>query len=422
MKASRVDMPDSLRMVPSTIIFIYMFLKILKITGKVLGMLILIFAFAIVVTSVSLVYDYPDPQPFSGPDIFNPYAELDSTPDWKRANFHTHTRVSGPLNECEYDAAYTDSVYRRLDYDIVTFSNHNELTEHPYDPALQVNVYEHGYNLFKYHKLVFNPRSVDYFDNLLPLFTFQKQYQLDRLSEGSDFIQLNHPFRTNFFSEPQLRQLEGFRIMELDSGVSTENEYWDWSLSSGHYSFGLANDDLHYPDRSYRIGVRCNFLETPSARYSDLKDVLLSGCYYSMRVPDYGDGDWTVKLARQDSIPKILTIGINPADSVFVSFTTPADSIKFIGQDATLLTMASDTASAAYKMQPTDPYTRIIAYFPAGEVIYSNPFARYDASKAETPYREPSHTVNIAWTILFNLILLLLAAGLVYLAILLIRS
>ena len=48
--------------------------------------------------------------------------------------------------------------------------------------------------------------------------------------------------------------------MELDSGKSTENEYWDWALSAGHYSFGLANDDLHYPDKSSRIAVRCNFL------------------------------------------------------------------------------------------------------------------------------------------------------------------
>ena len=47
-----------------------------------------------------------------------------------------------------------------------------------------------------------------------------------------------------------MQKLGGYRIMELDSGKSTENEYWDWALSAGHYSFGLANDDLHYPDKS----------------------------------------------------------------------------------------------------------------------------------------------------------------------------
>jgi hypothetical protein len=52
--------------------------------------------------------------------------------------------------------------------------------------------------------------------------------------------------------------------MELDTHVSTENEYWDWALSAGHYSFGVANDDsppgppldhrhpLHFPVHPFR--------------------------------------------------------------------------------------------------------------------------------------------------------------------------
>ena len=57
------------------------------------------------------------------------------------------------------------------------------------------------------------------------------------------------------------------------------------------------------------------------------------------------------------------------------------------------------------------PYARITAYFPDGEVIYTNPFARYDASVAQTPYMAPAHTVNIPLTILFNFTLLVLCAG-----------
>ena len=30
-----------------------------------------------------------------------------------------------------------------------------------------------------------------------------------------------------------MQKLGGYRIMELDSGKSTENEYWDWALSAG---------------------------------------------------------------------------------------------------------------------------------------------------------------------------------------------
>lgn len=383
---------------------------------KLIGVVFFIALFAIVATSVSPVYNFSEARPFSGPDIFNPYASLkglDSIP-WKRANFHTHTRVKGIFNECEYWPDQTDSAYRKFGYDIVTFSNHNELTVHPYDTALQVNVYEHGINLFKYHKLVFGCESVNRFDNLLPLFVFQKQLQLDLLGKESDFIQMNHPLRTGGTSEFQMRRLEGYRLMELDSGKSKENEYWDWALSAGRYSFGLANDDLHYPDRSGKMAVRCNFLYCPSARYEDIKKTLLSGGYYAMRVPDYGRGDWEVKYARNRNLPSVKEIGLDSA-TVFISLSQKADSIKFIGQNHTTLALAKDAMKAGYDMKPDDPYVRITAYFPDGEVIYSNPFARYDASVSDSPYREPSNTVNIPLTVLFNLAVLALCAGVIVL-------
>lgn len=383
---------------------------------KFLGIVFFIALFAIVATSVSPVYNFSEARPFSGPDIFNPYASLegvDSIP-WKRANFHTHTRVKGIFNECEYWPDQTDSAYRKFGYDIVTFSNHNELTVHPYDTALQVNVYEHGINIFKYHKLVFGCESVNRFDNLLPLFVFQKQFQLDLLAKESDFIQMNHPLRTGGTSEYQMRRLEGYRLMELDSGKSKENEYWDWALSAGRYSFGLANDDLHYPDRSGKMAVRCNFLYCPSARYDDIKKTLLSGGYYAMRVPDYGHGDWEVKYAKNRNLPSVNKIGLD-STTVFISLSQKADSIKFIGQNHTTLALAKDAYEAEYDMKQEDSYVRITAYFPEGEVIYSNPFARYDASVSDSPYREPSNTVNIPLTVLFNLVVLALCAGVIVL-------
>lgn len=90
-----------------------------------------------------------------------------------------------------------------------------------------------------------------------------------------------------------------------------------------------------------------------------------------------------------------------------------ADSIKVTGQDHTTLSLARNSSEASYTMTGDDPYARITAYFPDGEVIYTNPFARYDASEMETPYTVPSHTVNIPLTILFNFMLLVLCAGVI---------
>ena len=143
--------------------------KVLRALLKALTAIILVAFMAVTVTSVSPIYDFEEPEPFSGPDIFNPYRNLDTAHCWKKANFHVHTRVKGIFNECEYWPAEVYEFLDKLGYDIVTFSNHNELTTHPFDSTLQVNVYEHGYNLFKYHKLVFGSKDVNRFDNLLPL-------------------------------------------------------------------------------------------------------------------------------------------------------------------------------------------------------------------------------------------------------------
>jgi len=386
--------------------------KVIHIVYLALASLVLLLVLAVLGTSVSPVYSFREPQPFSGPDIFNPYSALDTAIGWKRANFHTHTRVKGPFppNECELWPMETYEAYRKLGYDIVTFSNHNELTVHPFDPALQVNVYEQGYSPFKFHKLVFGSEEVHHFDPLLPLLPSQRQFELDRLGRDSDFIQINHPYRTVGTSENLFQELSGYEIMELDTSISTENEYWDWALSAGHYSFGLANDDLHHATNPSLIGIRCNFVNTPSGRYEDLKKTLLGGCYYAMRVPDYGAGDWEVKYEKNRQLPSIRDIGLD-GNTVYMTLSGKADSIRVTGQNHAVLALEEHTDRIRYIFRPEDSYARLTAFFPGGEVIYTNPFARYDASAQDNPFNNAPQQVDWVLTVLFNLLLLALIAG-----------
>ena len=388
----------------------------LRVLWKTVAALLLVGTMVLLSTSVSPIYDFRAPAPFAGPDIFNPYSALDTAVGWKRANFHTHTRVKGPFppNECEAWPQETWEAYESLGYDIVTFSNHNELTEHPFDPSLQVNVYEQGYSPFKFHKLVFGSREVIHFDPLLPLLTSQMQFELDYLGKGSDFIQINHPYRTVGLDRKDMEALSGYELMELDTSVSTENEYWDWALSAGHYSFGLANDDLHHARNAGLIGIRCNFLCTPSGTYEDLKKTLLGGCFYAMRVPDYGHGDWAEKRERNHRLPFIRDIGLQ-GDTVYMNLSVPADSIRVTGQDHATLALEEGTAGITYVLGPEEPYARLTAFFPEGEVIYTNPFARFDASAQESPFNNAHQALDRPLTVLWNLLVLLLFAGAVYL-------
>jgi hypothetical protein len=239
------------------------------------------------------------------------------------------------------------------------------------------------------------------------------QFELDYLGKGSDFIQINHPYRTIGLTKVDMEKLSGYEIMELDTHVSTQNEYWDEALSAGHYSFGLANDDLHHARDPHRIAIRCNFLCTPSACYEDLKHTLLTGCYYAMRVPDYGNGDWDVKREKNHQLPAIRQIGVK-GDTIRMTLSEKADSIRINGQDHATLLLAQNTDCISYVLQADEPYARLTAYFPGGEVIYTNPFARYDASKADTPFNNEHQPLNRVLTVLWNLLLLAFMAGTVY--------
>ena len=381
--------------------------KIIFFVVKSLYALFLIVLMILVATSGSLIYDFSEPQPFAGPDIYNPYHDIDTAHCWKKSNLHTHTRVDGILNECKYWPGYVYKVYERLGYDIVAFSNHTELTTHPFDSALQINVYEHGYNLFKFHKLVFGSSDVNHFDHLLPLLPSQMQMQFDMLGRDSDIIQFNHPLHTLSATRWAMTRLGGYDIMEIDCEQSTECEYWDWALSAGHYSYGLAGDDLHNPDDTHRVAKRCSFICSPSAAYADVRKALLGGCYYSMRVPDYGHGDWDIKTARNHDMPHVKDIGVH-GDTVFISLSHIADSIKVFGQEHATLALATDSDFAVYVMKDKDSYARFTVYFPTGEVLFSNPFARYDSALAPTPVRCGMHSVNIVLTALYNAALLAL--------------
>lgn len=386
-------------------------MKVIRWTCKCIVSLILVIILAVVATSVSVVYDFAEPKPFSGEDIFNPYTNFDKNIGWSRANFHTHTRVEGLLNECEYSPEQTIEAYEPYGYEVITLSNHNKITPHP---TADTRVYEHGYNLAKFHKLVFGAEKVWGFDNLLPIFPFQKQMQLDRLAAQSDIVVLNHPLRTHTMTDSQLSKIGGYDIIELDSGKSTENEYWDAALSAGRYSFGVANDDLHHPERSHAIAVRSNMLCTPSSEYSDICRTLLSGCFYAMRTPDYGGGKWDVKAEKNRSIPYVNNIGVTDCGEIFVTLSNVADSIKVTGQNHTTLAVIENADSLGYAMLPADSYGRFTAYFSDGEVIYTNPFARYDAEVSASPFNT-AHSVNIALTILYNAVVVAFAALLAFL-------
>lgn len=398
--------------------------KIIKRIGMVaLKSLLVVILVAIsiaIATSFSPIYNFAEPRPFCGPDIYNPYRDIDTAHCWKRANIHTHTRVEGILNECEFSADSVYHIYKSFDYDIIGFTNHNELTKHPIDKELQMDIYEHGYNALNYHIMTYGAKRVWLYDALMPLFASQKQFMLDKLSDDADLVQINHPQRIRLFNYADLEKISGYRLMELTAAEEEiENKQWDIALSAGRYSHGIMNDDLHYPDRPEKIAIRCSFICTPTERYEHVKEALIEGCFYSMSVPNYGDGDWGVKYALNRELPKVKDIGLRDS-TIYIELSTAADSIKIVGSNHRTLHTAYSATSAEYTMQSSDSYARIMAFYNDGAVIYSNAFARYDSAMEESPYRGDMYSINTTLTIIFNIavaLCLALVLALIYIII-----
>lgn len=364
---------------------------------------------AILVTSFSRCYDFAPAEPFSGDDIFNPYADFDPDMEWKRTSLHTHTKVEGPLNECDHTTLEAWQRYQEFGYDIVGISNHNEITPHPVAEQ-DIRIYEHGYNLRNFHKLVIGTEQVNHFDALYPISTSQAQWQLDMLSKECEVLQLNHPSRSSLLDSAVLTRIAGYDIMEL-SGFNSflENKHWDWALSAGRYSFALLNDDLHYLNRSSRFAVRCSMLGAKECSKQEIIATLRSGCFYSMRVPDYGGGDWSFKCQKNRELPEIENIGI-VGDTIYMKLSAPAEQIRVIGQDHTLLWRQVASDSVAYRMKERDSYARFVASYPDSLIIMTNPFARYDSRVMSSPANRELYTPNKLTTAIYNIAIALLIA------------
>ncbi|MBQ8493734.1 MAG: hypothetical protein IJ464_05585 [Alistipes sp.] len=378
-----------------------MVVKILRVVYGVVATFVLLLVLLFLFTSISPIYDFAEPQPFRGPDIYNPYAMLRDDVPWRRVNLHTHTRVDGIFNECRYSPEEVMRRYDAFGYDYVGISNHNEITPHPKGQG--TTIYEHGYNLRNFHKLVIGSDHVNHFDALMPFMTSQLQWQLDMLSEEGVLLQLNHPIRTPMLNRARLEYLGGYDIMELTGALAhLENEYWDWALSAGHYSYGMLGDDLHDPDKPIKIASRCCYMSMATTSDEDVRRTLRSGCFYSMRIPNYGSGDWAVKYERNRRLPAISDIGLRDS-TIYMTLTAVADSIVVYGRGHATLARAMDVDSLAYNIGSEDSYARFVAYLPDRVVIMSNPFARYDASVATLPGEHRSWNINIILTLLYNL-------------------
>lgn len=280
------------------------------------------------------VYHFPPAAPFTGSQLWNPYASRAGS--WQRANLHAHGQAWGGLTNGEQPDADVATRYRSLGYSVAGVSNYMSIAaDHGIDT---IPLYEHGVNLSKSHQLAVGAHSVDWFDFPLWQTRSNQQYVINRVHAKADLVALNHPSSRNAYDLTAMRSLTGYNLVEVANGPFTAEDVWDAALSSGHPVWAVANDDTHDLNDARRVGVGWNQIDAPSNATKDIVAALAAGRFYAVLRTGSLEGSGITTLQSLTVADGTMTVNLSGVPS----------TITFIGTDGAVRQVAHDTLTAAY--------------------------------------------------------------------------
>ena len=326
------------------------------------------------------VYRFPQPAPFSGTRLFNPYDH--SSGRWQRANLHAHGRAWLGLTSGRQSNDEVVERYKSLGYSVAGVSNYHQIAAH--DGVTTIPAYEHGYNIGKHHQLAIGARKVDFVDFPIWQSRSHLQFIINRVAATSDLVAIVHPESRNAYDDDDLQQLTGYHLIEVFNGKFPHDAAWDAALSSGRAVWGIGNDDNHDLDDRERLGVAWTMINAPSGDTPDIVAALKSGRSYAVVRTNEAAADTVFKSATVSDWT--LTVATSGEPSTF----------DFIGQNGVVRKTVPDALTASYVFEPSDTYIRTAIRAPR-TTMYLNPVLRYDGTLPA-----PAATVDMMKTTLLR--------------------
>lgn len=329
------------------------------------------------------VYEFPQPRPFAGGYLYNPYAIPSGR--WQRANFHAHGRAwSGLTNGQQPDEEVARS-YRELGYDVPGVSDYQRIAARHGTPTIPV--YEHGYNIIKQHQLAIGAHDVEWFDFLLWQSLNHQQYVIDRVKRKADLVALAHPATRNAYSVDDMRSLTGYDLIEVVNGPFSTPDVWDAALSTGHPVWAVADDDTHDLKDERRRAAGWNMVGAATAETADIVQALAAGRSYAV-----------LRKGALDAAHVTVLDGVQvDGRTMHVSLRGAASDITFVGQNGTVRKTVRQTLDAEYRWMDTDTYVRTVVETPQ-TVLFLNPVLRYNGERLVSPAAQ----VDVATTWVFR--------------------
>jgi hypothetical protein len=338
------------------------------------------------------IYDFSQPTSFSGKSWYNPYRNWDSE-NLLKANFHAHAKAWGGVTNGGNTQKELENFYRNLHYGVAATSNYHSPQKPISKQLADFRVYEHGYNIFKSHKLALGVQKAIFLD--FPFFqnTSHKQLIINKILNIGGLVAIAHPNFHDGHSKEDLKKLRGYQFIEIRSRYANAVDYWDSALQSGHAVWCLANDDTHDLAKE-KAGRFFNQLSLSSI--NDIRETLKSGQFVSV-VSEEGM-----------SLPvlKKITVNENKLDYEFSELT---DTLFLVENGERIIL---PEAKGSILLKQTTNYIRFEAKNNDG-ILYTNPIFR-NASETKLP-KVSLPTLNLFKTLLYKASIILISIALLLL-------
>ncbi|MBV9963086.1 MAG: hypothetical protein JO072_12635 [Parafilimonas sp.] len=316
---------------------------------------------------------------------------MNSSDCWQQSNFHAHSCAWNGITNGKQSACDMIDLYKQKGYAYASISNYEKIALQDAQPN-SVEVYEHGYNIFKIHQLVIMPKKVCYND--FPLFQFasSKQFMINKLNYDAEAVVLAHPKIRNGYSDEDLKKLSGYNLMEVLNHAGNACNKWDVALSAGKPVWIVGDDDTHDVLDTNQTFRNWTMVNCKQKNKDSLIKSLIGGSAYAVNGSD----------AKNDNkLVGVKTKGL----TIEVRLQTKADSIQLIGQNGIVRKTFVNTNEAFYNFKNNDTYIRTVIYNKAS-VMYLNPVLRYNG--ITRPQNNSTAAINFYETIFYRSGLLVL--------------
>jgi hypothetical protein len=320
------------------------------------------------------IYEFQEPQCFSGDSIYNPYRNT-VFDEWKKCIFHVHTKDWKGITNGENQSSDIFAVYKSLKYDVVAISNYMKVDTSGLHNSDYIPCYEHGYGYGKTHQLVMGNHSpILWRDYIFIQNLSQKQYTIDLLKARCELLAINHPDLRYGYNPEDFKYLSNYDVMEVLNGARYSFAHWDSALSHGHTAWLTANDDAHNVNDLSIVQRVAVFIHSPDATRRDILDNLACGAAFGVHFPKIApQWDEKYEAANRVSFPETITVS---HDTLQVVWQKNMSEIVFTGDNGKTLATAINTNHAHYVIQPENTYVRITLKADNGLVYYLNPVVR----------------------------------------------